>query len=394
MEIRPSCRVQALGSYAFDEIDRQIATLRTAGVQVSDFGVGDPRAPTPPLIRSAAQDAIDRFATSGYPSYIGSADYRRAVADWTERRFGVALDPDREVCSTAGSKEAVFHFAEGLVDPGELVLVPSPGYPPYERGTLFAEGRFHVYPLREDNGFLPDLTTLPADVLAAARLLWLCHPNAPTGRVLTPEELQDIARFAADHDIVLAADEAYSEIWFGDEAPHSLLEIERDGVIVFQSLSKRSAMTGYRIGWVAGDPRLVEIFKKIKTNIDSGTPNFVQAAAIAALGDEAHVADLREEYREKRDIMAAALAKAGCACSPPEATLYIWQRAPDGYDGLAFARRLLEQDVAVATMPGAWLGSPAADGSVPGEHYVRFALVPTVEETRAAAERLSRLCSS
>lgn len=391
MEIRGSKRLGSFGGYAFDEIDKAVLALREQRVEVTDFGVGDPRDPTPELVRRAGQAAIDRHAASGYPSYVGSRRYREAVADWSRRRFGVALDPATEICSTIGSKEAVFHFPEAFLDPGDVVLVPSPGYPPYTRGTRFAEGRVHYYPLDAETGFLPDLAAIPRDVARAARIFWLCNPNAPTGRVAPLAFLEDVVRFCADHEIILASDEAYSEIWFEGEPPHSALEVAKDGVVVVHSLSKRSAMTGWRVGWLAGDRRIVERFGKVKTNIDSGTPDFVQDAAVAALSDEVHVAEMRASYRQKRDLLLAAFAAAGLPTSPPEATLYIWQRAPEGMDGVALARRLLAPDVAAATMPGASLAEPLPDGRNPGADYVRFALVPTLEETKAAAERIAAL---
>ena len=317
--------------------------------------------------------------------------YRRAVADWTQRRFGVTLDPDRQICATAGSKEAVVHFAAGIVDPGDVVLAPSPGYPPYDRGTRLAGGRPVFYPVGPENGFVPALDHIPPETARAARLLWVCHPHAPTGRVLARAEMETILRFCQENEIVLASDEAYSEIWFEGAAPRSFLELSTDGVVAVHSLSKRSAMTGYRIGWVAGDPRLVALFKKVKTNIDSGTPNFVQDGAIAALSDEAHVEALRQGYGSKRAVLLDALAAAGLPSARCDSTLYIWQRAPEGMTGLELAARLLDPAVAVATMPGAWLAEPLADGSNPGAPYVRFALVPTVEETRAAAARIADL---
>lgn len=391
MEIRASRRLRAFGGYAFDEIDRAVQALHAQGVPVADFGVGDPRDPTPELVRRAGQAAIDRHATSGYPSYIGSAAYREAVAAWNARRFGVTLDPATEICSTIGSKEAVFHFPEALLDPGDVVLVPSPGYPPYTRGTLFAEGRVWYYPLDASNGFLPDLAAIPSDIARAARLLWFCNPNAPTGRVADRAFVESLVRFCADHDIILASDEAYSEIWFESGPPHSALEVSKDGVVAFHSLSKRSAMTGWRVGWMAGDARLVSLFRKVKTNVDSGTPDFVQDAAVAALSDETHVAAMRASYREKRDILLAAFAAAGLETRPPEATLYVWQRAPEGLDGVALAKRLLAPDVAVATIPGAAIAEPLAEGRNPGTDYIRLALVPTLEESRAAAARIAAL---
>ncbi len=391
MKIEPSLRVASLGGYAFAEIDLKVAELQSSGTACADFGVGDPRDPTPEHICRRAREAVMSHRRTGYPSYVGSAIFREAVAAWLERRFGVALDPEREVSSTIGSKEAVFHFPLALLNPGDLVLAPSPGYPPYARGTMFAGGETYFYPLAPENGFLPDLQAIPREIVSRAKILWLCHPNAPTGTVLPPEFLAEVVEFARRNEIVLASDEAYSEIWFGDEPPQSALQFGSEGIIAFHSLSKRSAMTGWRVGFVAGDERLVALFKKVKTNIDSGTPNFIQEAAVAALSDETHVAAMRASYRRKGDLLLAALAQAGLVTTKPEATLYLWQRAPEGMSGLDLATRLLAPEVAVVTIPGASISTPTDGGGNPGERYVRFALVPEEEAIRAAAARIAKL---
>lgn len=390
MEVVASKRVQSIGGYAFDEVDKLVAQLKSEGIDPIDFGVGDPTAPTPELIRRATQVAVDAHACSGYPSYIGSLAYREAVSRWMLSRFGVAVDANKEIASTIGSKEAVFNFAEGVVDPGDLVLIPTPGYPPYKRGTLFAEGESYFYPILKENDYLPDLGAIPAAVADRARLLWINYPNSPTGRIPDGAFFERVIAWAQRHNVLLASDEAYTEIYF-DRKPHSILEFGRDGILAFFSLSKRSAMTGYRIGWVAGDERLVSIFKKVKTNIDSGTPDFVQAGAIAALAEEDHVEVMREEYRQKRDIIVSAFKDIGCEDCSPEGTLYIWQRVPDGHDAVSFAKSLLHPEVAIVVTPGAWLSDVASDGSNPGSHYVRLALVPTIAQTRLAAERIRAL---
>jgi LL-diaminopimelate aminotransferase len=391
MEIRASRRARSIGGYAFAEVDREVEKLREQGIEPTDFGVGDPTDPTPELIREACKRAVDAHARSGYPSYVGSSEFRGAVAAWVERRFGVALDPKREICSTIGSKEGVFHVHEGLVDPGDVVLCPNPGYPPYYRGTLFAEGEPYPIPLRAEEDFLPDLEKIPADVVRRAKILWINYPNSPSGKIAPPAYLERAVAFARRHGLVLCSDEAYSEIYFTDEAPRSVLEFGREGVLVFQSLSKRSAMTGYRVGFVAGDARIVDVFKKVKTNIDSGTPNFVQEAAVAALADETHVEASRAEYRRRRDALCAGLARAGLPACVPEGTIYVWQRLPSGVRSVDFAKRLLAPELAIVCTPGAWISQPGADGSNPGEGHVRFALVPSLEATRAAAEKLARL---
>ncbi|MHC4470368.1 MAG: aminotransferase class I/II-fold pyridoxal phosphate-dependent enzyme [Planctomycetota bacterium] len=390
MEFVPSRRVSGIGGYAFAEVDRLVSELREQGVEPIDFGVGDPSVPTPKVIRDACRAALSERAAAGYPSYIGAPEFRQACAAWMGRRFGVDLDPETEVTATAGSKEAVFHVHEGLVDPGDVVIGPNPGYPPYTRGTLFAEGTHHPYPLVPENGFLPDLSSIPDDVAERARLLWICYPNSPTGALAPQSFLESAAGWCRERDIVLASDEAYSEIHFSEEPPHSALECGTEGVLAFFSLSKRSAMTCYRVGWVAGDERLVSVFRKVKTNVDSGTPTFIQDAAVAALEDEEHVRLFREDYRAKRDIMVRAFLDVGLTDCTPDATLYIWQRAPEGMSSVEFAERLLAPEVAVIVTPGTWI-STEEGGVNPGEGYVRLALVPSREDCERAARRIRRL---
>jgi LL-diaminopimelate aminotransferase len=389
--LRPSRRLAAIGGYAFDEVNRRVEALKAKGISPVDFGVGDPTVPTPALAREALQRAVDARATAGYPAYEGDPAFREAVAAWTKRRFGVTLDPRTEICATIGSKEAVYNVHEGLVDPGDLVLCPSPGYPPYKRGTTFAEGTPWFYPLVRSNGFLPDLDAIPAAVAAKARAIWVCYPNSPTGAVADASFYRRLLAWADRHGVAVLSDEAYSEIWFTDRAPVSILNERKEGVLAFFSMSKRSAMTGWRVGWVAGDARLVSLFRKVKTNVDSGTATFVQDGAAAALADEAHVKAFREEYRVKRDVLVKGLVAAGLPDCTPESTLYVWQRVPAGMSGVEFAQRLLDPAVAVVCTPGEWLSDPVADGSNPGAGHVRFALVPSLADTKAAASRISNL---
>jgi LL-diaminopimelate aminotransferase len=386
MKITPSRRLTKLGSYAFADVQREVEKLRSRGVTPIDFGVGDPLLPTPEFIRQACREGVERRASEGYPPYEGTPEFRGAVADWTRRRFGVDLDPETEITSTVGSKEGIFNFAEGFVDPGDLVLLPTPGYPPYGRGTLFAEGEPWVYPLVSESGFLPDLGAIPDDVARRAKVLWINYPNAPTGRVAPASFFEEAAAFGRERGILVASDEAYSEIFFTDEPPHSILEFGKENVVAVHSLSKRSAMTGYRVGWVAGDAEAVAAFRKVKTNVDSGTPRFVQDAAVAALGDETHVRAMRRDYREKGDLLLAAFEKLGLEICRPDATLYIWQKVP--MEALEFCKRLLSPEVAVVATPGDWISEPTADGINPGKGHVRFALVPPLEKVREAARRI------
>jgi LL-diaminopimelate aminotransferase len=388
---RPSKRLAAIGGYAFDEVNRRVDALKAQGISPIDFGVGDPTVPTPALAREAVKRAVDARATSGYPAYEGDPAFREAIAAWSKRRFGVTLDPKTEICVTIGSKEAVFNVHEGLVDPGELVLCPSPGYPPYKRGTAFAEGTPWFYPLVREKGFLPDLDAIPADVAARARAIWVCYPNSPSGAVADEAFYRRLLAWADRYGITVLSDEAYSEIWFGKAAPPSILNVRKEGVLAFFSMSKRSAMTGWRLGWVAGDARLVSLFRKVKTNIDSGACTFLQDGAVAALSDEAHVKQFAVEYREKRDILCKALVAAGLPDCTPEATLYVWQKVPRGMTGVEFAQKLLDPKIAVVCTPGEWLSDAVADGTNPGAGHVRFALVPSLADTKRAAERIATM---
>jgi LL-diaminopimelate aminotransferase len=391
MRFESSKRIQDLGTYAFAEVDREVEKLRRRGIDPIDFGVGDPTVPTPAVVRESLKVACDVRATSGYPSYIGSTEYREAAAAWMKRRFSVDLDPATEITSTAGSKEAIFHAPLAWIDPGDRVLVPSPGYPPYERGTRFANGIAAPYALRPENGYLPDLDRLTPEVLRETRVLWINYPNSPSGVVAPLDLLEELVSRCRENDCILASDEAYSEIWFGDESPPSALQTGVEGVVAVFSLSKRSAMTGYRVGWVAGDDRAIAAYKKLKTNVDSGTPTFIQDAAIAALADEEHAHAFREEYRAKRAILCEALADAGLPDCRPEAALYVWQRIPEGMTSVEFATRLLDPEIAIVTTPGAWIGDEVDGLGNTGEGHVRFALVPTIEDTERAAERIRRL---
>jgi len=388
MEIKASSRLSGLAGYAFAEIDRKVAELKAAGVQVIDFGVGDPTYPTPLRIRAAAARGLDLHAAAGYPSYVGSRRFREAVSAWMNRRFGVVVDPETEIQSTIGAKEAVFHFPQAFLDPGDVVLIPSPGYPPYRTGTIFAGGTPWFMPLVQENGFLPDFERIPREVVARARIMWLNYPNSPTGRTAPAEFLARAVEFCRGNGIILASDEAYTELYYGDR-PCSMLEFGKEGVVVFQSMSKRSAMTGYRIGWVCGDAGVIHWMKKLKTNIDSGVPDFVQDAAVEALSDEGHVDEARAEYKAKRDVLTGAFASAGLDARPPEATIYLWQKAPAGMTDIEYARSLLEPGVACAVVPGSWISMPVEGGFNPGAGFVRWALCPPMELVVEAARRIS-----
>jgi LL-diaminopimelate aminotransferase len=386
--MKTSARLDALPAYAFAEMDRLRDEQRAAGADVIDFGVGDPTEPTPePIARAAAEALLDK-RSGGYPSYIGSAGFRAVAAEWLKKRHSVSLNPDTQVSATIGSKEAIFHLPECFVDPGDLVLIPSPGYPPYAHGTHFAEGRCLTYAVDMDGPVLPDLDGLSDEASDALRVVWITQPHVPTGRAATLDELQRLADQARTRGVLLCSDEAYSELWLDEPAPGAL-ETGADHVLVFQSLSKRAAMTGYRIGFVAGDEQAVSAFRRLKTTIDSGTPDFVQAAAIAALQDESAPELHRQLYAARADVLIPALQRLGCDVARPRAGFYLWVGTPGGVSGVDYARRLLGEAPALAVMPGEWLAEPVVGRTrSPGAGRVRFALVPPLERCREAAERL------
>ncbi|MCK5177566.1 MAG: aminotransferase class I/II-fold pyridoxal phosphate-dependent enzyme [Candidatus Aenigmarchaeota archaeon] len=384
MKIEANDKVKAIGGYAFDELNEIKNKLIKKGVDIIDFGIGDPTIPTPEFIRESAKKAIDGHKCSGYPLTLGSAKYLDAICKYTKKRFNVALNPKTQILSNLGSKESIFNFPLAFLNPGDVVLCPNPGYPPYERGTIFAGGKVHFMNLTKENNFYPDFGKIPATVLKKAKIMWINYPNNPTSQMATKEFYKKAVAFCHKNNIILASDEPYSEIYF-DEPSISLLEIETEGVVVFNSFSKRSAMTGYRIGWAAGDEKIISAFKKLKANIDSGTPNFIQEAAITALGDEDHVKTMRKEYQKKRDILINAFYKIGLETNIPKATFYLWQKTKNK-TGAEFAKQLLEE-CGILVSPGE-IFAVSNDGINPGNDYVRVALVPSIEKTKEAAKRI------
>jgi acetylornithine aminotransferase len=316
----------------------------------------------------------------GYPRAQGLPELRDAIAAWARRRFGVTLDPERDVIPTLGSKEAIFSFAQVVLDPAagrDTVVVTEPGYPVAERGALIAGGRVVRLPLLERNGFLPDLDAVDPAVWRRTAVAWVNYPNNPTGAVAPPRLYEALAALAAEHDFLVASDEAYSELWFEGDPPVSALETaDRSRTVVFNSLSKRSSMTGYRCGFVAAASAVVDALRLFRPTVGTAPQEFVQRAAVAAWSDETHVDEARARYGRKRSILRHALDRKGLRIAGSAATMYLWVEVPPGEASEAFARRLLEHGVVVA--PGAYLGPS-------GEGYVRFALVPTEEECRIAA---------
>jgi succinyldiaminopimelate transaminase len=376
MTVRLSPVLTGLATYPFVRLTDAKRRLAAAGVDVIDFGIGEPREETPPFIRAALRDAVPTRST--YPLADGLPELRAAIAAWIARRFGARVDPDAQVVPTLGSKEAIFHLAQVL--DGELVAVPAPAYPVYERGAAFAGKAVLPLPLEAGRGFLPDLGAVDAATWDRVALLWLNYPNNPTAATATLELYEEAAALARRHGFVLASDEAYSELYFGPEPPTSALELaDLAHVAVLNTLSKRSSMPGYRSGFVAGDPELVAALKRYRPNVGVAPPDFVQRAAIAAWGDEAHVDAVRDTYRAKRDVLVPALEAMGLRHAGGDATFFLWLDAGPGAEALA--AELLEAGIVLT--PGSFFG-PA------GEGYLRLSLVPTLAECERAAEALSR----
>jgi acetylornithine aminotransferase len=367
--------LSAQGTYPFVRIEQAKREAADAGIEILDFGQGDPREPTDPLIRQALVDGLEE--RMGYPKAEGLPELRAAIARWCERRLGAALDPSTEVIPTYGSKEAIFSFAQLIVDPNgpkDTVVVTEPGYPVPARGAAFAGARVETLPLLERNGFLPDLDEV--DDWDRIALFWVNYPNNPTGALAPLSFYERLAELARVHDFILCSDEAYTELWF-DEAPRSALELsDRSNVAVFQTLSKRSSMTGYRSGFIAGSPEIVAALKTYRPSTGAAPQEFVQRASVVAWSDEAHVERTRDAYRRKRDVFLPLLDRKGWRVAASTATMYLWVEVAGEETSEACAKRLLRHGVVVA--PGSYLGDS-------GEGYIRLALVPTLEECERAA---------
>ena len=381
MHVSPVLAAQAV--YPFVRIEEAKRRKAAEGVRIFDFGMGDPREPTDPLIKRALADALDE--ATGYPTAVGLPEYRDAVAKWVDRRFGVSLDAAGELIPTYGSKEAIFLFAQVVLDARsgkDVVLVPEPGYPVYERGALFAGAEVQTFPLLAENGFLPDLEAIDDDTWSRTALVWVCYPNNPTGAVAPLAFYEQLAERTREHDVLVCSDEAYTELWF-DEPPASALQVaDRSNVVVFNTLSKRSSMTGYRCGFVAAPADVIESLRKFRPNVGTAPQVFVQRAGIAAWGDEEHVGRNRALYARKRQLFLDVFERRGVALAGRAATMYLWVEVPEGETSESLADRLLEHGIVVA--PGSYFGPS-------GEGYVRFALVPTEEECAEAASLLEEV---
>jgi len=381
--VRFARRLDAVPPYLFAELERQIAAKKREGIDVISLAIGDPDLPTPPAIVEAAAGALHHTSAHRYPTNHGTDELREAAASFYRDRFGVELDPASEVVPALGGKEAVGHIAMACLDPGDVCLSPEPGYPPYTSGPVFSSADIHYLPLTPENGFFPDLDAIPAETAARANLLYLNYPNNPTGAVVPEGAFERAVEFARRHDVIVVHDNAYSEVCFDGYRAPSFLETpgaKEVGVEIF-SLSKGWNMTGWRCALVAGNAEVVERFRQLKANLDSGMFEALQRAAAVALTDERDFpARMSKVYSRRRDLIVEGLGKIGITVDPPRATPYLWVRVPDGHDSASFTSLVLEE-ANVVVSPGPGYGES-------GEGFVRLSLTVSDEELEEAVRRI------
>lgn len=382
--MRFSQRMSRVPPYLFVQISRKIAEKKAQGVEVISFGIGDPDLPTPDYVIDALTEAAHDPPNHRYPESEGLPEFRESVADWYNRRFGVTLDSENEVISLIGAKEGIGHVAFCFLDPGDVALVPDPGYPVYSMGTLFAGGENHFMQLTAENDWLPDLESIPETVARKSKLLWLNYPNNPTGATATPEYFGRAVEFAKRHDIAVMHDACYTEVAYDGYRPPSFLQADgaMDVGVEFHSLSKSFNMTGWRIGMAVGNAKMIDALLTIKSNLDSGVPQAVQHMAIEAMRRPVESVDDRNSvYQARRDRIVPVLEDMGMTVDSPRAGLYIWARVPKGYESAEFAERLLE-DTDVLMIPGGNYGPS-------GEGYVRLSITLADDLIDKALERVS-----
>ncbi len=386
LEIEKAQRLKALPPYLFVEIDQAKQRLKQQGVDVIDLGVGDPDLPTPPRIIKKLQETADDPANHRYSFTEGLLPLRQAIAGWYQRRFGVTLDPSTEVLPLLGSKEGIAHLPLALANPGDVVLVPDPCYPPYRSGAILAGAAVSSMPLLEENRFLPDFGAISQKAARAARLLFLNYPNNPTAAVASEACFQEAVQLANEYRIVIAHDAAYSEMAFDGIKPISFLQVPgaKEVGVEFHSLSKTYNMTGWRVGWVCGNAAVIAALNHLKSNLDSGIFQPVQWAAIEALtGDQRSLVEATATYQQRRDLLIEGLAQAGWTAPKPQATFYVWAPVPGGQSSIPFAARVLEEAHVVIT-PGAGFGTH-------GEGYVRFSLTLPTDRVQEAVARITKI---
>ncbi len=380
-------RIKKLPPYLFAEIDKKIREALNKGVDVIKLGIGDPDMPTPEYVIDRMLTEVTLPRNHCYPPDEGLQEFREAVSRFYEKRFQVKLDPETEVVPLIGSKEGIAHISACFVNPGDLNLVPDPGYPVYAIGTLFAGGEVYRMPLLEDNDYLPDLTKIPEETAARGKLMFLNYPNNPTGAVSTREFFQEVVEFARKNDIIVCHDGAYMDIAFEGYKPISFLEVPgaREVGIEFGSLSKPFNMTGWRVGYAVGSADVLEGLYRYKTNIDSGNFKAVQYAGVEALDNPAaqeHISRMQQTYQKRRDVVVKALQEAGWPYVKPQASFYVWAPVPKGYTSQDFVAFILDKTGVVVT-PGRGFGEY-------GEGYFRIALTVEVERLQEAMDRIKK----
>ncbi len=386
MRIEKAKRIEQIPPYLFAQIDKKKEEMRKKGMDLIDLGIGDPDLPTPQPIIERLKKASEDPGNHHYPSYEGMIQFRQAVANWFERRFHISFDPKTEVLALIGSKEGIAHIPLAFVNPGDYVLVPTPGYPVYRVATLLAGGTPYFLPLLKENGFLPKLSEIPKEVAERSKLLFINYPNNPTSAIAERPFFKEVVAFARRHGIIVCHDAAYSELAFDGYRPLSFFEVEgaKEVGIEFHSLSKTFNMTGWRIGFAVGNPEIISGLGRVKTNIDSGLFQAIQEAGIEALNHfDTPIPNIIRIYEGRRDVMVKGLREMGLEVDLPRATFYLWIRVPRGYTSAQFATLLIEQAGIVAT-PGNGFGEA-------GEGYIRMTL--TVDESRLqeAIERLKKI---
>ncbi len=379
-------RLAQIPPYLFAEIDRKRDELVSKGVSIINMGVGDPDRPTPDHVIQAMTEAIRDPSTHNYPPYQGTKEYRKAVVEYMARRFGVAgLNPDTEVVSSIGSKEAIHNTFLAFVEAGDYTLIPDPAYPVYRTSTIFAGGESYTMPLLAENNFLPDLTKIPDSIAQKAKLLWINYPNNPTGALANLDFFAEVVAFCKKYEILLCHDHAYSEMAYDGYKPPSVLQVAgaKDIAIEFHSCSKSYNMTGWRVGFVVGCAQGIKGLSQVKTNVDSGVFKAIQRAAIAGLQtSEADLQSLMAVYQRRRDLVVEGLRSLGWQIEPPKATLYVWVPVPKGYTSTEFATLLLEQ-CGIIVPPGNGYGAC-------GEGFFRIALTVDEAQITEAIARMRR----
>ena len=380
--MRTAQRIAELPPYLFAEIDRKKEAKQAQGIDVISLGIGDPDMPTPDRIVDEMAVAIRNPANHQYPSYYGAKRYREACSEWMDRRFGVKVDPNDETVALIGSKEGIAHIFLAFVDPGDYTLVPGCGYPVYHTGGILSGGLTHWMPMTEENGFLADFESTPADVLAKAKMMFLSYPNNPTSAIATPEYFDRAIEFAREHDLLIIHDNAYSEIGFDGYKPPSFLERPgaKEVAIELFSCSKSYNMTGWRVAFAAGNAAAIKALGTVKSNIDSGVFTAVQDAAIEAMLGPQEVDELSSLYQRRRDLVMPALDRIGLKALTPKGTIYVWARVPEGYSSAGFAEKVLEE-ANVIVAPGNSYGPS-------GEGYIRISLATPDDRLEEAIARI------